>query len=151
MIKLYKKLILSKVYKKWRNKSRNSFLSSFVIIDSIPQFDFYNKNSTITSFIMGKKIEIKENQEIFNKTELNPLEVKDIKLSKNKVMNIISSRYPDEKFTKTIMILQNQGKLSWNITMVSSSLKLLNIKIDMNKNIISEAFEPLASFMKQIK
>ena len=39
----------------------------------------------------------------------------------------------------------------WNITMISSSLKLLNIKIDMSKNIISEAFEPLASFMKMVK
>ena len=151
MIELYKKLTSSKVYRKWKSSNKGSFLSSFVMIDNIPQFDFYNQNDTITSFIIGKKIEVKENQEIFNKTELNPIEVKGIKLSRSSAMKIIKSKYPAEKFTRTILILQNQYKPLWNITMISSSLKLLNIKIDMSKNIISEAFEPLASFMKMVK
>lgn len=150
MLNSYKRLTSSKIFKNWNLKHKNSFLCSFIIIDN-PQFDFHNKNNTITSFTINDNIEIKENQEIFKETKLNPLKLEDIKLTKEQALEIIKNKYTNETFTKRIIILQNTEKPLWNITLITSSLKLLNIKIDMNKQIISETFEPLSRFMKKVK
>jgi len=150
MQELYKRLISSEIYKKWKSKHPDSFLCSYIIIEN-PQFDFYNKNGSITSFFMKNIIEIKENQEVFKKNELKPLNQDKVRLSNEQVIGIIKKKYPEEEFTKKIIILQNPGKLIWNITMITSSLKILNIKIGMNKKIISETFEPLTKFMKKVK
>jgi len=75
MIELYKKLISSDVFKKWKFKNKDSFLCSYVSIQS-PQFDFYNKDDTITSFAINDEIEIIENEKIYNKTDIKPIELK---------------------------------------------------------------------------
>ena len=150
MLTLYKKLISSKIFKDWNNKNKDSFLCSFVLIDN-PQFDFYNKNDTMTSFMMKDKIEVIEDEEIYNETKIKPLQIKDIKSSEDKVIEIIKDKYPKEKFGKEIIILQNQDRQLWNITIITASLKLLNVKVDMNNKIVSETFEPLTKFMKKVK
>ncbi len=150
MKELYKKLTSSKIFKDWRDKNKDSFLCSYIVIDKT-QFDFYNKNNTITSFTMGDNIEIKENEKIFKKTELKELKLDNITLTKKQALEIIKEKYPKEKFTKEIIILQNTGEPFWNITIITSSLKILNIRIDMNKKIIQETFEPLTNLMKTVK
>ena len=150
MLTLYKKLISSKIFKDWNNKNKDSFLCSFVLIDA-PQFDFYNKNDTMTSFMMKDKIEVIEDEEIYNETKIKPLQIKDIQSSEDKIIEIIKDKYPKEKFGKEIIILQNQDRQLWNITIITASLKLLNAKVDMNNKIVSETFEPLTKFMKKVK
>lgn len=149
MKELYKKLTSSKTFKDWKNKHKESFLCSFIEINN-QQFDFFNKNNTITSFMIDKNIEIKENQKIFNKSKLKELKLDNI-LTKEQVLDIIKNKHPKETFTRKIIILQNPKELIWNITLITSSLKILNIKIDMNKKILSETFEPLTNLMKQVK
>ena len=150
MLTLYKKLINSKIFKDWKIKHKDSFLCSYIVIDKT-QFDFYNKNDTITSFTANDNIEIKENEKIFKKTQLKELNLDNIKLKEESALEIVNKKYPKEKFTKKIIILQNTGELFWNLTFITASLKLLNIKIDMNKKIIQETFEPLTNLMKQVK
>jgi len=150
MLKIYNKLTSSKTFKDWKDKHKDSFLCSYIVIDKT-QFDFYNKNDTITSFTVNDNIEIKENEKIFKKTKLKELNLEDIKLTKEQVLEIIRKKHPKEEFTRKIIILQNTEKPFWNITLITSSLKLLNIKIDMNKKIIQETFEPLTNLMKKVK
>jgi len=150
MLELYKKLISSKIFKDWKSRNKDSFLCSFVLIDN-PQFDFYNKNDTMTSFIIDKEIEINEDEEIFNKSKLLPLDIENIKSTKEEILKIVKQKYQDEKFIKRILILQNPKEPVWNITLITKSLKLLNMQIDMNKKILSERFEPLTNFMKRVK
>jgi len=147
---LYKKLTSSKIFKDWKEKHKESFLCSFIEINNV-QFDFYNENETITTFTMGDNIEIKENEKIFKKTKLNELKLDEIKLTKEQALKIIKEKYPKETFTKEIFILQNPKEPIWNITLITSSLKILNIRIDMNKKITSETFEPLTNLMRQVK
>jgi len=151
MLSSYKKLTSSSVFKDWKEKHKDSFLCSYIIMNEKKQFDFYNKNDTITSFKMDGKITIDENQKIFKKNKLNQLKLEQIELTKEKALEIVNEKYPNEKFTREIIILQKTEKPFWNITLITSSLKILNIKIDMKENIISEAFEPLTKFMKQAK
>jgi len=150
MIELYKKLISSDVFKKWKFKNKDSFLCSYVSIQS-PQFDFYNKDDTITSFAINDEIEIIENEKIYNKTDIKPIELKKIKSSEEEVMNIVKNKYKKETFTKQIVILQNSKKQLWNLLFMTSSMKILNVKIDMSNKIISETFELMTKFMKQVK
>jgi|SRR3989344_416236 len=150
MIELYKKLISSDVFKKWKFKNKDSFLCSYVSIQS-PQFDFYNKDDTITSFAINDEIEIIENEKIYNKTDIKPIELKKIKSSEEEVMDIVKNKYKKETFTKQIVILQNSKKQLWNLLFMTSSMKILNVKIDMSNKIISETFELMTKFMKQVK
>ena len=150
MIELYKKLISSDVFKKWKFKNKDSFLCSYVSIQS-PQFDFYNKDDTITSFAINDEIEIIENEKINNKTDIKPIELKKIKSSEEEVMDIVKNKYKKETFTKQIVILQNSKKQLWNLLFMTSSMKILNVKIDMSNKIISETFELMTKFMKQVK
>lgn len=150
MKELYNKLTSSKIFKDWKEKHKESFLCSFIEIDH-PQFDFYNKNETITTFTIGNNIEIKENEKIFKKTKLNELNLDKVTLTKEQALKIIKEKHPKENFTKQIFILQNFEGPIWNITSITSSLKILNTKIDMNKKILSETFEPLTNIMKQVK
>ena len=65
---LYKKLINSKKFKEWKQKHKESFLCSYIFIE-LPQFDFYNKGDTITSFIMGDDIEMMEDEKFLKSKE----------------------------------------------------------------------------------
>lgn len=149
-MELYKKLISSDAFKEWKSKNKDSFLCSYVSIQS-PQFDFYNKDDTITSFAINDEIEIIENEKIYNKTDIKPIDLKKIKSSEERVADIAKKKYKKETFTKQIVILQNSKKQLWNLLFMTSSMKILNVKIDMNNKIISETFEPMTKFMKQIK
>ena len=149
MMELYKKLISSEIFKKWRSENKDSFLCSYVTIQS-PQFDFYNGDNSITSFIMNDEIEIVENEEIYSKTKIKPLDLKKI-ISEEKAVDIVKKKYNKEKFTKQIVILQNSERQLWNLLFITSSMKILNVKVDMNNKIVSETFEPMTKFMKQVK
>lgn len=149
MMELYKKLTSSGIFIEWKSRNRDSFLCSYVMIQA-PQFDFYNGDNTMTSFIMNNEIEIIENEEIYSKTKIKPLDLKKA-ASEEKAIDVVEKKYSREKFTKQIAILQNSGKQMWNLLFMTSSMKILNVKMDMNNRIISETFEPMAKFMKQVK
>lgn len=149
MLDSYKKLLSSKTFKDWKNKNKDSYLCScFNILENKNynwQFDFYNKNNTITSFIMNNKIEIDKDQEIFQreKTELKELNLEKVKLKLSEALKLIKTKYKDN-FFKTIAILQ---PYVWNITLITSEFKILNVKIDaVTKKIISEKYESILKF-----
>ena len=149
MLDSYKKLLSSNTFKDWKNKNKDSYLCScFNILENEDrnwQFDFYNKNNTITSFIMNTTIEIDKDQEIFQKekTELKELNLEEVKLKLSEALKLIKTKYKDN-FFKTIAILQ---PYVWNITLISSEFKILNVKIDaITKKIISEKYESVLKF-----
>src|SRR3989344_2733629 len=148
---LYKKLISSDIFKDWKSKHKDSFLCNFTIIDNEKHFDFMNKDGTMTSFGINEEIEINEDQKVLKKGKLKPLKIDEIKLLIDEIKEIIKRKYPREKFTKEIIILQNPKEPIWSLTFVTSSFNLLNIKINMEKKIVSEIFEPLTKFMKKVK
>lgn len=138
-----KKLKNSSEFKKWVSKNKKSYLTyAFTMIENSEksewQIGYYDKKlDKVTVFTINNKIEINPEQDIFKKpgTAVKKVNLKDVKFGLDKILKktqtIKEKKYPKELVTKTIAILQNidLGQL-WNITLVTSSLNTINIKID---------------------
>jgi len=132
----YNKLIDSEVFKKWKKKHKDSYLCSCFnardgVNDAFWNFDFYNKNDRITTFGVANEIIVNENQEIFKKDKEKIAEIclDDVKIKLDKAIELIE-KPEGEKFNKIISILQFKDILMWNITMISESFNILNVKIN---------------------
>jgi len=153
MLSSFNKLKKSKEFLNWKNKNKNSYLSScFTILEESKndwQFDFYLPSlDKITSFTVNDKIKIQEEEAIFSKekTKINKLNLDEVKISFDQVLEIINKKYK-KKFTKKIIILQNLDKLVWNISLLDNELNIINIRIDaVNGKIVSEKKESLLKF-----
>jgi len=138
-----KKLKNSPEFRKWISKNKKSYLTyAFTMIENSEksewQIGYYDKKlDKVTVFTINNKIEINPEQDIFKKpgTAVKNINLKDIKFSLDKILKkaqtIKEKKYSKEFVTKTIAILQNidLGQL-WNITLITSSLNTINIKID---------------------
>ncbi|MBU1204841.1 MAG: hypothetical protein KKE93_02955 [Nanoarchaeota archaeon] len=138
-----KKLKNSSEFRKWISKNKKSYLTyAFTMIENSEksewQIGYYDKSlDKVTVFTINNNIEINPEQDVFKKpgTAVKKINLKDVKFGLDKVLkktqNIKEKKYSKELVTKTIAILQNidLGQL-WNITLITSSLNTINIKID---------------------
>ena len=151
MLEQYKRLLDSKEFKSWVKKNPDSYLCSCFnardgINDSFWNFDFYNPNDRITTFGVAEEIIVNENQEIFkhDKDRVAKINLDDVKINLDKALELI--KLPEgEQFVKTISILQFKDILLWNITMISASFNILNVKINAETG--EEAYRNLGSVM----
>ncbi len=148
----YNKLTNSKIFKDWFKDNKDYYLCHYVLINDIPQFDFYNPNTDkITSFIIKRKIEINKDQNIFKKqTEvLKELNLDEVKITLDDAYKLIyeQEEFKHETFNKKITILQNIGVPLWNISLISNCFNILNVKINaIDGSILSEKYESLLHF-----
>ncbi len=152
---LFEKLKNSEEFKNFKKEHKEAFLyACFFVSEGNWQFDYYNpKNRLITTFEVSDNIKVMPIDKAFDdKPKVSELALDKIKVDFNGAMEItkkvISSEYPgDNSFTKTIVILQNlDNKVIWNITLLTSTLKLLNIKLDASTGkVLSHCIE---SFLK---
>lgn len=140
---ILKRLRESNEFKEWNKKNKDSFLAHiFKMLDDANKDDwqigFYNKDDTITSFILTPAdIKIAAAENIFKKPEDNiqRLDEGKIKIDITKALEIVkkvqTTEYKNEAPSKIITILQKLdiGQI-YNITYVTQSFKLLNLKID---------------------
>lgn len=151
----YEKLIHSKEFK------HEGFLCGAFLIADIKdlentdwQIDFYNKETdTITTYLVGLKIEVTDNSKVFKneKVAIEELKVEDIKVNfnelKDKLDKILKEKQEDP--VKITIILQNQNIPVWNIIYITQKFNLLNVKIDAVTGIVlDEKVVPLLSFEK---
>jgi hypothetical protein len=152
IVNQYNRLKESVLFNRWKEKNKEYYLCSYVLINDAPQFDFYNpKSDRITSFVLNKKIEIKNDQNIFKKAKdkIKELNINKIKISLYHAIKKINSieKYKHEEFNKKIIILQNSQCPLWNISLISKTLRILNIKLNaVNGEIISENYESLLNY-----
>lgn len=148
----YNKLTNSKVFKVWFKDNKDYHLCHYVLINEIPQFDFYNPNTDkITSFIIEKSIKINKDQNIFKKQAevLRELNIDEVKINLDDAYKIINDQeeFKHETFNKKIIILQNIGVPLWNISLISNCFNILNVKINaIDGSILSEKYESLLNF-----
>lgn len=134
-------------FKEWKKSHSDSYFSSAFLISDNPtwQIDFYNpKKDNITSFFLEDPIQIKE-EKIFRKEkgEIGELDLEKIKISLEKaeeiVLNLVKEEYKGQDPSKKIIILQVIKKIIiWNITYLTTSFNLLNVKIDAVSGDIKE-------------
>lgn len=155
MIQEYKQLINSEKFKSWKNKSKDAYLCSVFLLkdeekSSDWQFDYYllEKNK-MTTFIVGKNIEVSKNQKIFSSSKkIEEISLKDIKFPFDNVVKLVMPRYKDKRFVKEIIIVQSlNSRLLWNVSLVTTDFYLINIKVDaINGKIIEETSSSLLQF-----
>jgi len=150
----------SEKFKEFKKENPEAYLASCVIILtgnnlSEWQVDYYlPKKHKLATFIIREQADLKGEDEIFQKekTEIKDLRLKDVKVDLDKAMKILEKlrkkKYSGEFTNKTIVILQVlEGKIVWNMTLITSTLKVINVKINAKTGrIISEKLENLLSF-----
>ena len=152
MLDFFKKLEKSKVFKDWKKENKTCFLCGcFTIIDKKEefwQFDFYNKQlNKITSFKINSTIEIFPEEDIFSdvKSTINELDLSDIKIEFSEISEKLKKRYKD--IVKEIVVLQNSDALIWNISLLTSTMNLINAKVSASTGkILEEKSESVLKF-----
>jgi len=139
-----KRLNTSPKFQTYIKKNPDSYLTNAICIDEWQINYFSPKTELITIFKINTKItsKIVSEKRIFPKLNLNlKLDLKDaLKILKKQ----ISKFYSSETFTKTIIILQQDKEPLWNITKLSSSIKIFNMKISaLSGKIIHESYDNL--------
>ena len=151
ILDILKRLEEDKGFKEWKEKHNDSLLAHvFKMLDDANiddwQIGYYNKDDTITTFIMTKvDIKIAETENIFKKTDAKIKELKkesikiDITAALQTAEKIQATEYKQETPFKIITILQNLdvGQV-YNITYVTQTFKTLNMKVDCKTGKILE-------------
>jgi len=158
-----KKLEVSKDFKAWNKKNKNTYFSyAFKIQQDMTnewQLGFYNsKKDKITTFVINdSSIRIRPEEDVFKReeTKVNKINIEKIKLTFEAALNkadyFQSKNYPNDKSIKTIVILQNISSYGdiWNITYITESFNTLNMKIDAsNGKVIEHNLASVFSFRK---
>ncbi len=140
----FRQLSEAEEFKSWQKNNKGSYLVSVFFMSDSPeevQFDFYNeKNDSITSFSVKKdSLEKIEGLEIV-KNEKEPLKKLDLKNSWDfgkaleESFKFVINEYKDEPY-KIIVALQNSNLGNvWNITIITKSFKVLNLRIGCDTN-----------------
>jgi len=107
------------------------------------EIGFYDKKSdNITTYVNGK---IKNTDDVFKKLddtveklELNHVTV-ELEDAKKMFLENCPTLFPSEQLGDGFLILQTlHGKTHWNFTLISKSLKFLNIKINTSTGEVDE-------------
>jgi len=148
-----KKLESNSKFKEWKKGNKDNYFSyAFTTIEcetqSGWQLGYYNKKSDkLTTFILeNEDIKISPEEDVFKQPgmDVNEIDLKKLKLSLEfvlkKLENVLKKDYPKEMVIKKVIILQNLEKFGnvWNITCVSQSFNIINVKIDVEKGNIEE-------------
>jgi len=160
ILDVLKRLEENKEFKEWREKNKGSFLAHvFKMLDDANRDDwqvgYYNKNDTITTFILSPKdIKIADTENIFKRPEakIQKLDKEKIKIDITEALQtaekIQVTEYKNETPYKIITILQklNMGQV-YNVTYVTQSFKVLNFKIDSsNGKVLKKTLQSIMEF-----
>ena len=148
----------------WKEKHRDSFLCSFFRIrdgknDDLLQVDFYNAHDdTMSSFVIEHGVAtlrhdnaevLKKEGEVIQHLNLDHVTIEEHE-ALEKVEALCLRTYGQEKIIKFIIILQHKEQPRWNISVLTHSLHLLNVKLDAQTgNIIEESFTHLLAFAQR--
>jgi hypothetical protein len=146
-------------FKGWFKSNRKSYLVHiFKLVDdsnkNIWQIGYYNKDSTITSFVLEEsKIKIIPEEEIFQekRKKVKKLDLGKVKLDIDEALKIAEDfqkkEYKGSDPQKIMLILQNiDGKILYNITYITANFNALNMKIDVSDGSIT--FHDLSPFVR---
>ncbi|MBI4448122.1 hypothetical protein HY643_04020 [Candidatus Woesearchaeota archaeon] len=151
--KAFKKLTASSEFKDFEKNHPEAYFSSAFFITEYEnrdnpdwQIDFFHPtNGKLTNFAFtADKIEVSAEQQPFQKEEavIEKLDLKEAAKSDGALGDIEDFRknkYPNETPNKIIVILQKiKGQVIWNVTYLTTSLKIINVKADAEDGKIFE-------------
>ncbi|MGB9748988.1 MAG: hypothetical protein ACP5OZ_05080 [Candidatus Woesearchaeota archaeon] len=155
-----KELEKTREFKNWRKNNEDCYLVSFFYISDKPdeiQIDYYNKKkNAITSFAYSKNyVFAVKDSDVMAKTqkELKPLVLEGVSELENALktaLEFLKKRHPSYQSNKTIMILQDDNGVVWNIIFITNNFKVVNLKLDAKSlDFISEKEIPIFDFVQR--
>jgi len=161
-IKQYlKKVAESKVYKHFMKQHKDYFLvHCFTMLSEGDkefkwELGYYSeKTDKLVVFEASPKISMRPEEEAFKpEGTIKKLEMSKVKTSLSKALKacdeLVASKYPGKSITKRIIILQSLDKQVFNITLVTLSFDILNIKIDASTGeVLSDNIQNIMSLGK---
>ncbi|MGV8162832.1 MAG: hypothetical protein ACP5N2_05880 [Candidatus Nanoarchaeia archaeon] len=140
IIKEYDLLVNSDEFKEFKNSSDHFYLVHIYQMaggqaKSSLEFGFYNSKTDKIVVFETNPIKQRPEEEVFKDGgTIHPLHLEKVKLSLEQGLtaaeNTRKEKYPSEIIYKTISLLQNIDRQVWNITLISLSFNILNIRID---------------------
>ena len=125
----YSNITNSEEFEELEKEFPEIFLSSIFLDTKGWQFNFYYNNKLIT-FVLENDLIKTEESEIYEKNkEFEKLDLSEVKIELEQVKKI-TENLTEEEITKKIIILQQKQVPFWNLTYITSSLNVLNIKIN---------------------
>ncbi len=131
----YKKLLASKEFK------QTGFLCSIFVMASPEelkneewQFDFYDeKKDKMTSYTVGEEVKIVDTEaDIFKEenTIMKALTLDEVQVSFDKALEKARSFLENETENRIIIVLQKEKVIFWNISLLTTTFNLLNIRMN---------------------
>lgn len=99
------------------------------------EFGFFHQERDRMVIFETDPIKRLPEQEVFKKgPSINPLNLENVSISFEEAMKIVEDvrqeKYKTDPVSKYIIILQNLHKQVWNVTLITTSFNIINIKID---------------------
>lgn len=153
------KLKKDESFKGFKKDNPDAYLSSCVVITDGKnagdwEMDYYQpKKHKITTFVLNKSVQRKGEDDVFQKekSDVEELKLNEVKVGFDKMMGIVEDyrkkHYAGDYPAKIIVVLQRfNGRVIWNVTHLTSTLKIWNIKLDANDGkVIEERIENVFS------
>ncbi|MDO8628778.1 MAG: hypothetical protein Q7R56_03415 [Nanoarchaeota archaeon] len=158
VVKVVEKLRADAKFQEWQVANKKSFLYIVFAIRADPQtweIGFCNpKDNTAKTFIVGDTVDdVAEESKIFKPADekVDELRLDKVTINVDRALGIVEAvrvtDYPQEQANKTIIILQQLKKPLWNVTLLTSSLNVLNVKIDARSgDVLEKSLVPALSF-----
>jgi len=157
-----KKIESSKAFKQFKKEHPDYYLvHGFTLLSGGDkkykwEFGYYSeKTDKLIVFETMPEIKMRPEEDAFKKEgTIKKLELAKVKVSLGKVLEkcdeLLKSKYPKENITQRIIILQSLEKQLFNITLVSMSFDIINIKVDAaTGEILSDNIQNIMSLGKK--
>ncbi len=133
---IIKKLQMSPEFLKWKSGNKPSFLMSlYALFEEKPDewlIGYYNPATRkVATFTVGASIAMTAEDE--TDKAIMPLDMEKVKVEMETALGIAKEAFAkksQESIKKTIAVLQNLGVQVWNISFMTASFNIYNIRID---------------------
>jgi hypothetical protein len=144
----YGKLIESELFKNFIRDNDDYYLAHIYTMlgDKKEGFEigFYSEKKDKIVVFETNPLKKREEEEAFKEGRtIALLDLSTLKVSYEDALDIAEKarkeKYPSEIIYKSILILQNVGTQVWNVTLISMSFNIINIKIDALSGEVKES------------
>ncbi len=148
----------SLLFQNWK-KEHHAYLVHFFFMDEKIQVGYYDeKADSIVTFVKEKEITKSEDKEIFRQEKkIVPLDMNIVKIkvqeAVQKIEEIQKQKYHGDMVSKKIIVLQTLNNVpTYNITLITMTFKMINIRIDARTgSVLEEKMQPIMDFVQTIE
>jgi hypothetical protein len=142
---------LSPEFKTFHHENKDYVLSTVFQIGEGWCVGFYSKEKDLMVTFTSDPITMSKPQEVFHKDAVEPLDMGkvalDIELCDERVQILHAAKYGLHAITKKIFVLHQHHVPEYNVTLITSTFNIINIKINATTGeLISDKIESAMAF-----